>query len=128
MAPVVLDASAVLAFVRDEKGADRVLPYIGTAIVSAVNLQEVVKELTLVGMTPDEIRETLSGLRLDVRVHDEAAAYAAGTLVTQTRQYGRGFGDRSCMALGIALDTTVLTADGEWKRVEIEGLTLEHIP
>ena len=127
MAPVVLDASAVLAFVRSEKGADRVLPHIGTAIVSAVNLQEVVKELTLVGMTPDEIRETLSGLRLDVRVHDEAAAYAAGALVTQTSQYGRGLGDRSCMALGIALGTTVLTADQEWKRVKIEGLTLEHI-
>ena len=127
MAPVVLDASAVLAFVRDEKGADRVLPHIGTAIVSAVNLQEVVKELTLVGMTPDETRETLSGLRLDVRAHDEAAAYAAGALVTQTRQYGRGVGDRSCMALGIALGTTVLTADREWKRVEVEGLTLEYI-
>ena len=127
MAPVVLDASAVLAFVRSEKGADRVLPHIGTAIVSAVNLQEVVKELTLVGMTPAEVRETLSGLRLDVRVHDEGAAYAAGALVRQTRQYGRGLGDRSCMALGIALGATVLTADGEWKRVEIEGLTLEHI-
>ena len=127
MAQVVLDASAVLAFVRDEPGADRVLPHIGTAIISAVNLQEVVKELTLVGMTPDEIRETLLGLRLDVRAHDETAAYTAGALTTQTRQYGRGLGDRSCMALGIALGTTVLTADQEWKRVKIEGLTLEHI-
>ena len=125
--PVVLDASAVLAFVRGEEGADRVLPHIGNAIISTVNLQEVIKEMILAGMNGDEIREVLDSLRLDVRPHDERAAYQAGALVMQTRQYGRGLGDRSCMALGLELDTTVLTADREWKRVEIEGLSLEHI-
>ena len=125
--PVVLDASAVLAFVRGEEGADRVLPHIGNAIISTVNLQEVIKEMILAGMNGDEVREVLDSLRLDVRPHDERAAYRAGALVMQTRQYGRGMGDRSCMALGLELDTTVLTADREWKRVEIEGLSLEHI-
>ena len=124
---VVLDASAILAFVRDEDGADRVLPHVGNAIVSAVNLQEVVKELALVEMNADEIRETLSGLRLEVRAHDDAAAYAAGLLVKATRQYGRGLGDRTCKALGLALGLTVVTADMEWKKVKLEGLSLEHI-
>ena len=36
MALVVLDASAVLAFVKGEAGADEVLPYIGRAAISAV--------------------------------------------------------------------------------------------
>lgn len=127
MAVVVLDASAVLAFIRDEKGADRVLPHIGNGVISTVNLQEVVKELALVDMTGDEIHEILDDLRLDVRGHDEAAAHAAGMLATRTRQYGRGLGDRSCMALGISLGATVLTADREWKKVKIDGLKLEHI-
>ncbi|RFC61760.1 PIN domain-containing protein [Fulvimarina endophytica] len=127
MAVVVLDASAILAFIRNEKGADRVLPHIGDGVVSAVNLQEVVKELALVGMAGDEIREIIDDLRLDVRGHDEAAAYASGMLAARTRQYGRGLGDLSCMALGLNLSATVLTADREWKKVEIDGLKLEHI-
>ena len=127
MTVVVLDASAVLAFVRNEKGSDRVLPHIGNGVISAVNLQEVVKELALVGMTSDEIHEILSDLRLDVRGHDEAAAYASGILVTRTRQYGRGLGDRSCMALGLGLGVTILTADRDWKKVKLDGLKLEHI-
>lgn len=124
---VVLDASAVLAFVQGENGADRVLPHIGDAVVSAVNLQEVIKEMMADGLVPEQIAEILAGLRLDVRPHDERAAYAAAALAEQTRKYGRGLGDRSCMALGLSLDLPVLTADTEWKRVEIEGLTIEHI-
>ena len=51
-------------------------------------------------------------LRLDVRPHDGAGAYASGMLVLQTRAYGRGLDDRTCMALGIAMDVPVLTAHG----------------
>ena len=127
MALVVLDASAILAFVKREEGADRVLPHIGTAVVSAVNLQEVVKELVIDGLPRDTIEAIVSRLRLDVRSHDVEAAYAAGELVTATKEHGRGLGDRTCMALGMALGAPVLTADREWVRVRIEGLTLEHI-
>ena len=127
MARVVLDASAILAFIKREDGADRVLPYLGSAAVSAVNLQEVVKELVIDGLPREAIAAIVSRLRLDVRPHDVEAAYAAGELVTATRQYGRGLGDRTCMALGIALGAPVLTADREWARVRVEGLTLEHI-
>ena len=124
---VVLDASAVLAFVREEPGADRVLAHVGLAVISTVNLQEVIKEMTLDGLTPAQIRETLAGLRLEVRPHDEAASYAAGALVEKTSKYGRGLGDRTCMALGLELGLPILTADQEWKRVKIKGLKLEHI-
>lgn len=126
-AAVVLDASAVLAFLRKEPGGEAVLPYIGRAAISAVNLQEVVKELALVGMSVTEAAEVIAELRLEVCPHDDAGAYAAGMLVLQTRQYGRGLGDRTCMALGMAMGVPVQTADGEWRRVEIDGLQLEHI-
>ena len=124
---VVLDASAVLAFVRAEPGGENVLPDIGRAAISPVNGQEIVKELALAGMSADEAAAVLDGLRLDVRPHGEAQALAAGMLVRQTRRYGRGLGDRARMALGIALDATVVTADREWRLVEVPGLRLEHI-
>lgn len=43
MTSAVLNASAVLALVRDEPGAAKVAFYIGRAVISAVNLQEVIK-------------------------------------------------------------------------------------
>lgn len=127
MAHVVLDASAVLAFIKAEAGAERVLPHIGQAAISAVNLQEVVKELALDGLPRDAVEAIVERLRLDVHSHDEVAAYEAGLLATETRAFGRGLGDRTCMALGMATGLPVLTADREWSRVALNGLTLELI-
>jgi len=127
MTSVVLDASAVIALVRDEPGADRVAEHLGNAVISAVNFQEVVKALLLRGFEVDVIREILDNLRLDVRPHDADAAFASALLVSETAQYGRGLGDRTCMALGVALDYPVLTTDREWKNVKIDGLVIEHL-
>ena len=127
MTSVVFDASAVLALVRDEPGADKVAPHVGRAAISAINLQEVIKELLLSGLDEATTRELLDELRLDVRAHDVGAAYAAAGLHAQTRQYGRGLGDRSCLALAIQLGVPALTADREWKKVRVKNLKLEHI-
>lgn len=127
MTSIVLDASAALAFVKGETGGEAVLPFVGDAAISAVNLQEVIKELIRDGLEIEIVREIVDGLRLEVHNHDAVAAYAAAGLHTQTRKYGRGLGDRTCIALGLSLGLPVLTADREWRRVEVEGLVLEHI-
>lgn len=127
MTSVVMDASAVLALVRDEAGADKVGPHVGRAAISAVNLQEVVKELLLSGLNAATIRELLDELRLDIRSHDVDAAYAAAGLHAQTREFGLGLGDRSCLALAMQLGVPALTADREWKKVKAKGLKVEHI-
>ncbi|MCP8891659.1 type II toxin-antitoxin system VapC family toxin [Sphingomonas faeni] len=127
MTSVVLDASAVLALIRDEPGADKVVPHIGRAAISAVNLQEVIKEMLLSGLNEPTVRELLGELRLDVRAHDAEAAYAAAGLHGQTREFGRGLGDRSCLALAMQLNVPALTADREWKKVKVKGLKVEHI-
>ncbi len=127
MTSVVFDASAVLALIRDEPGADKVALHVGRAAISAVNLQEIIKELLLSGLDEATTRELLDELRLDVRAHDVGAAYAAAGLHAQTRQYGRGLGDRSCLALAMQLGVPALTADQEWKKVRVKNLKLEHI-
>lgn len=101
MNSVVVDASAVLTLVRDEPGADKVAPHIGRARISAINLQEIIKELLLSSLGEATIRELLDELRLDVRVHDADSAYAAAGLHARTREFGRGLGDRACMALAM---------------------------
>jgi ribonuclease VapC len=127
MPSAVLDASAVLALLRDESGADKVLPHMGSAAISAVNLHEVVKELMQSGLTESVIRDIIAELRLDVCAHDSEAAYAAAALHLQTKQYGRGLGDRACLALALTLGVPALTADGEWRRVQVRGLKIEHL-
>lgn len=127
MTSVVLDASAVLALVRDESGGDKVVPHIGRAAISAVNLQEVIKELLLSGLGEPTIRELLDELRLDIRAHDADAAFVAAGLHEQTKEFGRGLGDRSCMALAMQLGVPALTADREWKKVKVKGLEFDHI-
>lgn len=127
MTSVVMDASAVLALVRDEPGADKVVPHVGRAAISAVNLQEVIKELLLSGLEATVIRQLLEELRLDVRPHDAEAAYAAAGLHSQTKEFGRGLGDRSCLALAIQFGVPALTADREWKKAKVKGLKMEHI-
>ena len=59
MAGVVLDASAVLALIRAEPGSDRVEELIGQGIISAVNLQEVIKELLVSGLALEGIETSL---------------------------------------------------------------------
>ena len=127
MSDVVLDASAVLAMLREEPGGDAVAAHVGRAAISAVNLQEVAKEMLREGASPETARAVLDELGLDVRPHDAEAAYAAAALYAQTRHHGRGLGDRSCMALGLQLGVPVLTTDREWRHVMVEGLQLEHV-
>ena len=124
---VVLDASAVIAVLRSEQGADRVQSVLGNAMISAVNLQEVFKELLEDNIAPDLAHAMVQQLQLDVCDHDETAALHAAALHTATKRYGRGIGDRSCMSLAISKGVPVLTADKEWARVEVDGLDIVFI-
>ncbi|WP_299656102.1 type II toxin-antitoxin system VapC family toxin [uncultured Jannaschia sp.] len=127
MTDVVLDASAVLTTLREESGGDRVAEYIGRAAISAVNLQEVAKEMLREGASLEATRAALDELGLDVRPHDAEAAYQAAALYPQTRQHGRGLSDRTCMALGLQLGVPVLTTDWEWGNVVVEGLKIQDV-
>ncbi len=127
MTTAVLDASAVLALIRGEPGGDKVAAHVGQAAISAVNLHEVIKDLLLSELDEPTVRDVLGELRLDVRAHDTDAAYAAAALHAQTKEYGRGLGDRSCMALALQLGLPAITADREWGKVKVKGLQIDQI-
>lgn len=119
---VVLDASAVIALLRDEPGAEFVRSKLGRAAMSAVNLQEVAKELGDQGLEPHEVAETLEGISLQVLPHDIEDALLSASLASVTRRFGRGLGDRTCMALAIRLGVPAVTTDKAWVQMEIPGL------
>lgn len=119
MAEVVLDASAVIAFLRREKGAEVVASAIPGAAISAVNLSEVAAWLSDAGTEEGKIRLTLGGLQLECSDFDGEAAFASANLRKATREKGLSFGDRACLALAKRLDLPVLTADRRWAELDL---------
>lgn len=124
MARVVFDASAVIALLRGEAGSDVIAEYAGDALLSTVNLHEVVKALLVRGFTIDVARAMIEALHLELRPHTGDDAFAAAQLYEATKEHGRGLGDRTCMALAIAEGLPALTTDQAWAKLTIPGLTV----
>lgn len=109
----VLDASALLAYVRDEAGADAVEEALATeAVIGTVNLAEVLSKLADIGHDPDEAAAGIAMLPLEVAPFDEEAAVETARLRSLTAQAELPLGDRACLALGRIRGLSVLTADG----------------
>jgi len=117
---IVLDASALLAVLNREPGAEKLTPQLlSAAISSTVNLAEVQSKLVSRGIKPDEAWEaTISPIRESAVFTDEQAKIA-GSLIARTSAFGLSLGDRACLALGIALRAPVYTADRSWKNLKL---------
>ena len=120
MTRVVLDASAVLAKLLSEPGADVVSAALGSASISAINYAEVVTSLIEHGMPPREARDALEWFGCEVVEADKHRAILAGELHAVTRRIGVSLGDRFCLALGRELGVPVLTTDRRWKTLDLD--------
>jgi ribonuclease VapC len=120
MNKIVLDASALLAVLNQEPGADKLTPQLlSAASSSTVNLAEVQSKLVKRGLDPDDAWEAaMSPIREAVAFTAEHAR-TAGSLITQTQALGLSLGDRACLALGLALKAPVYTADRSWKGLKL---------
>ena len=119
MSEAVLDASAVLALLNDEPGADIVAAVAGDALVSTVNLSEVLSKMIDEGGTYAQAAETLAALPCSAIVFDEELAKSAGRLRAATRRFGLSLGDRACLTLAEATGLPALTADRSWGRLDV---------
>jgi ribonuclease VapC len=122
----VLDASALLALLNAERGADLVQDLLPRCIISAVNLSEVVTRLSILNMPEHEIRETLSILGLEIVAFDKEQALLSGLLTASTRPFGLSLGDRACLALAIMINNTAVSADRAWQDLDI-GVNIKLI-
>lgn len=112
---VVLDASALMALIFDETGADRIEALLADASISSVNLSEVVAKMLDKGFDDTTIDSTLTDLDLRVRPFDGVQAVIAGKLRPATREHNVSFGDRACLALAKHDDCVAVTGDREWR-------------
>ena len=119
MSKVVLDASALLALLNSEPGADQVGAMLSSAVVSAVNLSEVTSKLAEAGMPEAAIREALEGLAVEVAPFDREQAYTAGLLRPATMSLGLSLGDRACLSLAQRLGLPAVTTDAAWAKLDM---------
>jgi ribonuclease VapC len=128
MTAVVLDASALLALLLKEPGAERVEEILSDSAISTVNLGEVVGHYSRNGAALDAIHQLVDPLPFDRIDFDEALAFTVGELAPISRALGLSFGDRACLALAMRLGVPALTADRIWVELPaIDGLTVELI-
>jgi PIN domain nuclease of toxin-antitoxin system len=114
---VVLDASALIALVRGERGAAKVAGAIAGARVSSVNYAEVVSHFIHAGMPEQEIDAMLDPLPMVVVPVDKALARLAGRLRGVTAEAGLSLGDRVCLALAQRDGLPAWTSDQAWRKV-----------
>lgn len=116
--PAVLDASAVLAWLRAEPGADVVEKHLAEAAISTVNLSEVYQKLAQRGVDADRTLRQLHTLGVRAEPVEIADAVTAAKLWPATRSVGLSLGDRCCLALATRLGRPAITADTAWSAVD----------
>ncbi len=119
MSRAVLDASAILALFRRERGAEVVAGYRGDAVASSVNVAEVVSRLSDEGLNPTQWHYAVTMLELEVVAFDESQAIASGRLRNSTRHRGLSLGDRACLQLAAQRGLPAVTADRAWAGLDV---------
>ncbi len=119
----VLDASAALALLQREPGAEvvvEVLAGAGPVVMGAANLAEVIGKLADAGVAPQRAHDLLlaTGIRIEpVTAPDAVMAGALRTIAGGSRL---SLGDRCCLALTLRRESAaVWTGDRAWVDLDL---------
>ena len=124
-AATVLDASALMAVLHDEDGAEIAIEAIAKgAAISVANWAEVLTKLAERGRDPEraasETRKA-EGARRALMIEPMTAAdcVAIARLRLTTKTQGLSLADRACLALAERLEVPAVTADKEWAKADV---------
>ena len=128
MTLAVLDASAVLALLFGETGADAVRPRIRGGLISTVNVAEVLAKLVDKGLPPEEAARAVDMIGMEPVPLSVEQAQLSAALRSATRIVGLSLGDRSCLALARERGLPAVTAERCWPEIaEAVGVAVELI-
>ena len=116
----VLDASALIALLGHELGAEKVEDLVPTSVMSAVNLTEVLQWGIRNGQAVDNLPSILEATGLRFVDYDAQQAADTAALWPAGEPRGLGLGDRACLALGRRMRVPVVTADQRWGELDLD--------
>lgn len=125
---VLLDASALLAAVFEEPGAELVENALKRgAAMSSVNVAEVAGRLRADGWTAGEVADVFTELDVEIVSFDAETALRAGAYLPKTKRLGLSPGALACLATARRLRVPAVTADRAWAELDIRGVTVEVV-
>lgn len=119
---VVLDASALLAVILEEPGADIVIAAARGAICSTVNLDEVLHKTRRRDLPANEVEALLLRLEIGFAPFGVEQARRCAELHKQVAGLNVSFADRACLSLGLLTQRPILTADRDWRTFDLADL------
>lgn len=119
MTVYALDASALMAVIRREPGADVVEARMAGALICAVNASEAVMRSVEKGFSEDLVAALISSQQLALVPFDVELAFSTARLRPATKHLGLSFADRACIATAIRAKATAVTADRSWATLDL---------
>lgn len=124
---VILDASALLAVLRREKGAEIILRLIEAgAMMTTINLSEVISKLYYYKVDKKQIELLIAGLSIAFIHVAEELAHIAASYYYAGKHYGLSLADKICLAAARRGNYTAVTTDTIWARLEM-GIKIQVI-
>jgi ribonuclease VapC len=114
---IVIDASAVLAVLRNEPGADNAIEKMLNGVIAAINLGEVAQVLFREGRSRDEVERTMEELGIPTIEVDADLAYSAAEMRMTALSKGLSQADCICLAFAKREGVAALTGDRKWLEV-----------
>ena len=119
MSDCVLDASAVLAILLKEPGADIVRPHLPGAMISSVNVAEVINRRLKNGESLERNAQIIASLQMRVVDFDFEQAVMSASFKPYARIANLSLADRACLTLGLLRNVPVLTAEHNWTTADM---------
>ncbi len=119
-AACVLDASAMLALLHSEPGAEAVEKLLDRTAISAVNWSEVCQRWLAHDVDVAELRADIEALGVQIVPFTADDAEQAAALWSSTRRLGLSLGDRACLGLARRLERPAVTADRTWLEADVD--------
>ncbi len=108
---VLCDASALLILIQQENSDDILEEVVSKAVISSINLSEVISVLIRSGMSKEIANETIKSSITDIIPFSQAEAELAGELIIYTKSLGLSVGDRACIATSMIHNLELYSAD-----------------